>query len=129
MNLSVEQFLSGLRTSLRELPGLLKTWHDLDDDLQNAYAHQLQWMLNHFEDIQARSGANGLAVAVELVAARQLLFAMRDDICEATGVVVDLAPRLSVASSHGLASAPEAPPSSPPPRVEAGLPEATSVAA
>lgn len=70
------------------------------------YAHQLHWMLGEFENIQAHAATNEFPSHLELVAARQELFAMRDDIAEATGILVELAPRLSLASPSGPASGP-----------------------
>jgi hypothetical protein len=75
-------------------------------------------MLDHFEEIEAHAGTNQLAVAIELVAARQQFFAMREEISEATAAVVALVPRLAVASHHCIASPPVAPPSTPRPLVE-----------
>ena len=97
MNLTVDQFLSGLGRTVRDLPELLRRWDSLADDLQCAYADQLQWMLDHFDDVQQLARLDEKPrVGVQLVDARTRLYGMRDEILAVTGIVVELA------SSHDL---------------------------
>lgn len=46
MNLTVDQFMSGLERTVVELPRVLVEWEDLDDTLCTEYHEQIQWLLS-----------------------------------------------------------------------------------
>ena len=112
MNLTVDQFMSGLDRTLRELPGVLEEWPQLDQELQDEYAEQLGWMLSRFDAVQARSGSS--AVALRLVAARLHLYSLRNQIRAVMEVEVALNSTLTIAGIQPATLPPSAPPSSPP---------------
>lgn len=45
MNLTLEQFLTGLERTGSEIGKLLDEWDGVDDDLREEYASQLDWMV------------------------------------------------------------------------------------
>lgn len=84
MNLTIEQFLSGLERSVRELPVALGKWADIDEDLRAEYVDQLTWMLERrWEILVAAERANQLGhvatrLAMVSVALRRIAPALRE---------------------------------------------------
>jgi hypothetical protein len=46
MNISLDQYLTGLERTARELPGLLASWNTIDTELAEEYVDQLIWIIS-----------------------------------------------------------------------------------
>lgn len=51
MNLTKEQFVSGLEQSVNSIPGVLEEWAFFDDEIRDEYVEQFNWMLNKTSEI------------------------------------------------------------------------------
>lgn len=93
MNLTLDQYLSGLERSAREIPRVLAEWATLDYDLCDSYAEQLAWLLQVQADIfvSARSLGRDMEVAERLARANAEFLALQAQIGALLGVDV---PRL-----------------------------------
>lgn len=59
MNLTVQQYLTGLERSVVNLPGLLLRWNELDEDLREHLADELVWMADVHHEVVARAWREG----------------------------------------------------------------------
>jgi Lon protease-like protein len=94
VNLTVDQFLTGLERTTREMPSALHEWKSLDRDLRDEYTDQLEWMVDAIDEVLPlaaktnRAGEAALRVAVALASLRS----MRDEILAVIGVDVGRLP-------------------------------------
>jgi hypothetical protein len=62
-NITVENFVSGLRKTKDNIPAVIDTWQDIDPELQEEYLDQLTWLLEKSAEFiekesQSKSGNN-----------------------------------------------------------------------
>jgi len=88
MNLTIDQFLSSVERSVRELPTVVREWHSIDDDLQQEYADQLSWLLGSYAEVMAMAATQGRLSEVEqrLATANAALLDYRDALNDLMGV-------------------------------------------
>jgi hypothetical protein len=91
MNLTLDQFFDGLERSVRELPGVLSEWEELESELRDEYADQLLWLLRSRADVLARAAREEryLEFVQRMVNATVAMLHLRDEIRDALGISVD----------------------------------------
>lgn len=91
MNLTLEQFLTGLERTGAEIGKLLDDWPGVDDDLREEYASQLGWMVGEGWDHAVRAaeslqGPSRDAAVDRMSRAGEAILAHRDRVVDLTGV-------------------------------------------
>ena len=103
MNLTVQQYLTGLERSVANLPGLLRRWPELDADLRDHFADELGWMADVHHQVVARAIREGRAdFARRLIEAGSRLLEQRDLVERQVGVSLFL--KHEAYSSAGIRS-------------------------
>ena len=60
MNLTFEQYMSGLEESSNRWPNILKVWDDVDEDLKYEYRDQLEWSIENIRQARQMAIDEGL---------------------------------------------------------------------
>jgi hypothetical protein len=91
MNLTIDQYVDGLESSARSLPGVLAGWDELDPELCYEYVDQLEWLLRSRTEVLARATAEGryMELAQRIVTATSAMFHLRDEVREKMGIPTD----------------------------------------
>jgi hypothetical protein len=107
MNLTVQQYLSGLERSVRNLPGVLTRWERIEEDLREHYLDELGWMADVFHDVVGRALAEQRWDLIpRLSHAGFHLHSMRPMIEKRTGLSISV--RCDVFATTSFRSAPAA---------------------
>lgn len=59
MNLTFEQYMSGLEESANRWPGILQRWNDIDEELKFEYQEQLEWTLENIRQARQMAASEG----------------------------------------------------------------------
>lgn len=100
MNLTVQQYLTGLERTVKNLPGVLHRWHDLAGDLREHFLDELLWMSDvHGQVVEKARSEGKIEIVVRLCRAGLQLDELRAEIERRTGAEITPYKNLYGASS------------------------------
>lgn len=91
MNITIDQFVIGLETSLLELPLVLGDWENLEDELRAEYEDNFIWLLQNRQEVllMAMKEERFTDIAHRLIVAQKAIEKMKIEIMNKMKITED----------------------------------------